>query len=200
MDRFWIAAVIILVFIGIAVCRLLKKKAINDVYTYMNNKQFDKCFEIMDKSWCKIAFSGFEYVMLRMDVSMASGSKERVEQCMEKLDTAYMNKKRREQILYMAMTYYVENEDRERCEWVLAQLEKIKSGTVYNEALKLFHVFVLKDGHYIEEMEEEFNRTDDVERKIAMASFLVMQYENVGNRQQMNKYKDILKKYQKEKK
>ncbi|MCD8029089.1 MAG: hypothetical protein LUF02_10660 [Erysipelotrichaceae bacterium] len=193
-----IVIILVIIIISIILSRLLKRKAINDVYTNMENKQFDKCFEIMNKKWCKISFSGFEYLMLRLDVSMAAQSNKHVEECMDKLSTTYMSKKRQEQILYMGMTYYVEKENKKRCEWILKQLEKIKSDTVYLEALKLYHVFVLKDGHYINDMEKEFSETDDIQTKKALASFLVIQYENVGNIQEMNKYKKILKKYQKE--
>ncbi|MCD7808895.1 MAG: hypothetical protein LUH02_06095 [Erysipelotrichaceae bacterium] len=199
MDGFKIiVALLVVIVVSIIITQLLKRKAINDVYTNMENKHFDKCFEIMNKRWCKISFSGYEYLMLRLDVAMAVNSNKYVDECMDKLSTTYMNKKHQEQILYMGMTYYVEKENKKRCEWILKQLEKIKSNTVYLESLKLYHVFILKDGYYINDMEKEFADTDDIQTKKALASFLVIQYENVGNIEKMDKYKEILKGYQKE--
>lgn len=193
MNIYWI---IVVVFAAVAVpyaCRVLKRKVINSVYADLEKGDYGKCFETMNKAWCKIALSGFEYILLRLDVSMTMGSAKEVDLCMDKLDSAYMNKGRREQILYMAMTYYVENGNKEKCEWVLDQLKSINSDTAYGEAEKLYHVFVMKDGKYIKEMEQAFDETEDNEGKLALASFLVMQYENTGDIKASDKYKKIVK-------
>lgn len=198
MDVLWI---LIVVFAAVAVpygCRVLKRRIISGVYADVERKEFDRCFETMDKAWCRIALSGFESMLLRLDISIKSDSPEKVGQCMDKLDSMRMNKARREQILYMAMTYYVENGNRERCERVLDRLENIQSVTAYNEAQKLYHIFVLKDGEYIKEMEEAFNQTEDKEGKLAIASFLIMQYENTGDNESADKYKEITEQLKRE--
>lgn len=198
MKYTWIAVFVVAALLITMLLRALKKRKGAEVVFYMDHKQFDTCYELMDKKLFKALLSSFEYMSLRMNVAAAECDDEKMKLCLKKMDIASMNKQKREKLLTMAMMYFVDREDRKMCEEVLAELEKIKSGLAYLECKRMYHVFVLKDGEYIEEMEEEFQNTTDLEKKRELASYLVIQYENIGNRKKIYDYNKILKELMKE--
>lgn len=193
--------IIAVIVIGIAIVglqRFIKRRKGAEVVFYMDRKEFDKCYELMDKGMFRSFMSSFEYISLRMNVAAAAGDDDKMKLCVEKMDVAIMNKPKREKLLSMAMMYYVDKSDRTMCTEILEQLKKINSGLAYQECDRMYHAFVLKDGEYIDEMEKEYADAVDTEKKKSLLSYLVVQYENIGNIKKKNEYQKLLEELVKE--
>lgn len=179
---------IILLFIS----RKIKQMKINQLYLQKTAGNFEKCFLIMESLSCKIVFSSYEYLLLRLTLALEAGSEKEVTLCHQKLKQAFIKKEQKEQLLLMIFLYYIEQNQAESAAEVLESMEKIESTAVLAEAKKNYHIFIEKDGQYIQQMENDLENITDMEKRRELFSLLCLQYQNIGDSVKENYYLELL--------
>lgn len=181
MGTRFFGSLLLISMIALLVGRKIKQSKIDEIYQLKSERNFEACFSILNGFFCKIVFSTYEYLLLRLNLAIEANSENEIDLCLTKIDQGYMKSEKHEQLLMMIFLYYADHENHEGSLCVIEKLEKSGFETSLKDAQKLYTIFVEKEGLYIEEMKKELVESENSEKRAELILLLCKQYENIGD-------------------
>lgn len=184
-----IVFVVVVVSFILQFLRNLKQKEF--LYLLQNN-EFDTLYKKIDSFYTKTIFPEYNREYVRLNALIMQDRKEEINAAFDKLIPMAKDKKAWVDILSKAFEYYVYAEDKERCDDILKEIEKLNDEKILKASNLMYDVMILKKSNHIEEMENKFDKLT-VSQKVINAYLLSQQYRNKGDKEKAEYYENISK-------
>ena len=95
-------------------------------------------------------------------------------------------------ILDKAFEYYVYDENQEKCDQIIKEIEKLDDEKILKHTKMMYDIMILKKSNHIKELEKDFDK-QPVMQRVTNAYLLSVQYKNKGNEEKAQYYENVSK-------
>lgn len=194
MEKNWplVALVIIFAIISIVAPNIIKKKYQDKFVELFQKKKFDELEELLNKKIVKYTFMPFNIEYLRLNIAFVKDDEKAINNQFEVFSKMPMNTKQKEDVYVKYFNYYVMIEDMERAKKAYELVQGLKNENIKKNADITYDIFCEKGYKYLDEIKESAdNATGEMK---GYNSYLVsLMYENKGDKENAEKYKEIAK-------
>ena len=95
-------------------------------------------------------------------------------------------------ILDKAFEYYVYDENQEKCDQIIKEIEKLDDEKMLKHTKMMYDIMILKKSNHIKELEKDFDK-QPVMQRVTNAYLLSVQYKNKGNEEKAQYYENVSK-------
>ena len=118
--------------------------------------------------------------------------KEEIDATFDKLIPMAKDKNAKIDILDKAFEYYVYDENQEKCDQIIKEIEKLDDEKMLKYANMMYDIMILKKSNHIKELEKDFDK-QPVMQRATNAYLLSVQYKNKGNEEKAQYYENVSK-------
>lgn len=188
-----LTAVIVVLFLGTVVINLLRRRTYNKLQAHIAQGAWNELFALIDAPLTKRLFPAYNLEYLRLNAYLMQDDLAHAEELFEDLLQRRLPSSQRVDLVAKALSFYVGQNDRDRAEELLGEIENWsgeKCEPVKRDSRRLFDIAMLGRTSYIEEMEAELPQLSGLERG-RHAYLIALQYENLGDLKQRDKYLEL---------
>ena len=176
----------IIVFVVVVVSFVLQflrnSKQKQFMYLLQNN-EFETLYKKIDSFYTKSIFPEYNREYIRLNALIMQDRKEEIDATFDKLIPMAKDK---------AFEYYVYDENQEKCDQIIKEIEKLDDEKMLKFAKMLYDIMILKKSNHIKEIEKDFDKQPAMQRA-ANAYLLSVQYKNKGNEEKAQYYENVSK-------
>ena len=185
----------IIVFVVVVVSFVLQflrnSKQKQFMYLLQNN-EFETLYKKIDSVYTKSIFPEYNREYIRLNALIMQDRKEEIDATFDKLIPMAKDKSAKIDILDKAFEYYVYDENQEKCDQIIKEIEKLDDEKMLKFAKMLYDIMILKKSNHIKEIEKDFDKQPAMQRA-ANAYLLSVQYKNKGNEETAQYYENVSK-------
>lgn len=185
----------IVVFVAVLisfVLQFLRNSKQKQFMYLLQNNEFDTLYKKIDSFYTKSIFPEYNREYVRLNALIVQDRKEKIDEAFDKLIPMAKDKNARIDILNKAFEYYVYAENKEKCDQIIKEIEKLDDEKMLKYANMMYDIMILKKSNHIDELEDEFDKLSIVQ-KVTNGFLLSQQYHNKGNIEKARYYENISK-------
>lgn len=173
---------------------VLMRRISNQLTMYSYNREFDK-YDVLRHKWITLyLFKPFNLNFMDLNVAILSANKAEIDQCFSKLEKIRMNKKQKELVYNRGFYYYVLIQEKEKAKRFYYLLCDGNEANVSKDVLVFYDTFIEKGFQYLDEV-KELLKTCSADQQADLESLLSKMYENKGERELSEKYRNSAEKH-----
>lgn len=179
---------VVLVFILSLVPNILSKRLLRQLSELLLNNEFEEFYKLINTKKAKLLLPSYnkEYLLLNSYILKKDDAK--VKEQYNKIFNMKLSKQQERVIYLEAFNYYYNTSDRDMIDKIHNRIQTFDEENIKKENQIIYDICVLKLSNHIEEMEEEYNKTNNKQT----AMMLYLQYKNKNDTVNMEKYKNLL--------
>lgn len=185
----------IIVFVAVLisfVLQFLRNSKQKQFMYLLQNNEFDTLYKKIDSFYTKSIFPEYNREYVRLNALIMQDRKEEIDATFDKLIPMAKDKNAKIDILDKAFEYYVYDENQEKCDQIIKEIEKLDDEKMLKYANMIYDIMILKKSNHIKELEKDFDKQPVMQRAIN-AYLLSVQYKNKGNEEKAQYYENVSK-------
>lgn len=172
----------------------LSKWKTNVVLKLLQHQQYDELEKELHNFITRAFIPRYNIEYLRLNSYLMQNKHEMIEKQFDELMKFRKNKNQQADLLMKAFNYYVEQENTEKSHFYLDEIQKLGNDKMYQEALMMSDIFIDKKANHIDQLLEEVQKAPD-QIKAVYYFMIAKQYENMSDKQNVQKYTELAEKY-----
>lgn len=158
----------------------------------LQNNEFDTLYKKIDSLYTKSIFPEYNREYVRLNALIMQDRKEEIDATFDKLIPMAKDKNAKIDILDKAFEYYVYDENQEKCDQIIKEIEKFDDEKMLKHTKMMYDIMILKKSNHIKELEKDFDKQPVIQR-VTNAYLLSVQYKNKGNEEKAQYYENVSK-------
>ena len=190
-----ISVMIVMMLLAFIISYYKRKKYLQLVH-YLEQQDFIKFDDEIQRWFIKFLFSQFNIELLRLKSAILRNDPEMIENCFDTFHHRHLNKKQKETIWITAFNYYISLENYAGAKRYVDLINETDNDQMKKEVNRIYDIYALKGFRFLEEMLSEVEKMDDTYKGVH--EFLIARmYENKGDQKKADEYKKRSEKHMK---
>lgn len=196
--KYTIVAIVVVIAIAIAVAiAAYKKKISHDIVIAIQSNNHDEFDAILKKKSTEFLFPAAYRDSLRLNEAMIRNDVNEIDRLLEKFSKIKISEADKEKIYTQAYNYYLSVKSYKKCGIWKDKVHELKNDQIVNEIDKSYDIYVAKGYKYLDEMIEELEYIEPVNRGVN--EFLIsLMYKNKNDKENALKYEKLSKEHLKQ--
>lgn len=169
--------------------RFLKNYKFKQLLNCIKNQDVSRFSQIANSRLTKLLFPPYNIEYLKLNAFLLEGNEQEIDHQFTKMLDFNLGKTQRCDLLLKAYDYYLSKRNKKQCKSILKDIKSLEEKELYQDALKCYLIIFEKSTKYVDEMESQLHSIDD-KKKSYLEYLLSIQYENLGNSNKSNFYKE----------
>lgn len=178
---------VVLIFIVSIIPSILSKYYLKKLTDLLLSSNFDDFYKLINSKIIKYLIPIYNREYLLLNSYIIKNDEIKIKEQYKKIFDMKLSKKQERVIYLEGFNYFCSKNDREMIDAIYNHIQTFEEEDIKKENQRIYDICVLKKANHIEEMEEEFKNTNN--KNIAM--MLYLQYKNINDEVNANKYKDL---------
>ena len=177
---------IVLIIITVGSELIISTSITNKLTTYIFNSENEKYIKLRNKKLTTTFLPVFNLFYLDLSKAIKDKDIDGAKEILNSLTKIKLNKRQKTSVYTRAFYFYLSINENDIASKYYHALKKNEIDTDFNIEVS-YDVFINKGYKYIDELEDLFNKSNDLE-KVRIASILCNAYENKQDKKNQNKY------------
>ena len=177
---------IVLIIITVGSELIISTSITNKLITYIFNSENEKYIKLRNKKLTTTFLPVFNLFYLDLSKAIKDKDIDGAKEILNSLTKIKLNKRQKTSVYTRAFYFYLSINENDIASKYYHALKKNEIDTDFNIEVS-YDVFINKGYKYIDELEDLFNKSNDLE-KVRIASILCNAYENKQDKKNQNKY------------
>lgn len=189
MDLRVIGTVLVIFgFVTFVFGEIMKRLTYLKLLKLLGENKYEEYFMLLHSHLAMYLFPKYnrEYMELNAYLTMGK-NKKIIQQQFQKMLHMRTNSKQRKDLVLRAFNFYLENKEYSHTKELIEEIKKWDDSPYRTEAILNYEIFVLKNYHYIEQMEKNLSQQTGIERGYA-EYLLSVQYKSKGDQKKSEEY------------
>ncbi len=197
----WSLIIIGVIFVATSVFQAYQRKQTNKYASMLADllyqQKFKDFYQLLEDKKVKRAVPPFNIDFMKLNAAILQKDQGKIKDALERFEHVRLNNKQKQAVYVNAFQYFVYQDDKKQAKYCYEKLQSLEFPEK-TEIEKIYNTFVEEKADYLDEVLEDYNDAEDNE-KFGYLPMLIQIYQNLGDKDKVKQYSDILKGYLKEK-
>ncbi len=193
----WSLIAIGVIFVATSVFQAYQRKQTNKyaamLADLLYNQKFKEFYQLLEDKKVKRSVPPFNIDFMKLNAAVMQKDQGKIKDALERFEHVRLNNKQKQAVYLNAFNYFVYEDEKQQAKYCFEKLQ----GLTFPERPaieRIYSVFVEEKADCLDEVLEEYQEAEG-EDKIGYLPMIIQLYQNLGDKDKVKEYGDILKDY-----